>query len=123
MNEKSGCRSDFWLGFILGGVVGGFIALLFTTERGKKIRKKISEEGGDWANQAVDGLNQIVTDLEKKTEKVKEEGGRKITQRFKGPLEKTQVSKKEAKTTSKPSKKFSQTSSRRRFFKKGSKKP
>lgn len=115
MDEKSGPRSDFWFGFVFGGAVGGLLALLFTTEKGKKIREKISEEGGDWATQAIDVLGQVVTDLEKKTGEIKEEGREEFAQKLKKPLKEIEALKKEAETTKKPS-------HHRRFFKKGSKK-
>lgn len=115
MSEGSAPRSDFWLGFVFGGVAGGFLTLLFTTEKGKKLREKISEEGGDWAGQVIDVLGQVVTNLEEKTEERKEEEGEKLTPKLKKPLEEIQAPKKEAETTKTPFR-------RRRFFKRGPKK-
>lgn len=121
MNDRPAQRSDFWLGFVFGGVIGGLLAFLFTTEKGKKIREKISENGGDWAGQAIDALGRVVNDLEGKTEEIREEGGVKLAQKLVKPLKELKALKKETETIQEFLPKSPQKSSRRRFFKKGSK--
>ena len=114
MNEKPRDSSDFWFGFVLGGVVGGLLTLLFTTKRGEEIREKISEEGEDWLNQAADVLTKVIGELEERTEEIKKEAGETFGEKIKKPLKEIQALKKEVETTKPPKP--------RRFFKRTSKK-
>lgn len=60
-NNKSG--NNFFSGFLLGALIGAAIALLFTTKKGKKILKAISEEGEGKISSILNKLEDSV-DLE-----------------------------------------------------------
>lgn len=64
-------QSRFSEGFILGVIIGGGIALLFTTKKGNKILKVVSEEGFEGLSKLIDDASEGV---DKYVEKKKEEG-------------------------------------------------
>ena len=62
-------------GFLLGLIVGGGLALLFTTKKGNKILKVISEEGIEGLNKFIEEASESVDEYVEKKEVVKEEEG------------------------------------------------
>ncbi len=40
--------NQFWIGMFLGGLIGAMMIVLLGTEKGKKIAKKLQEEGLGW---------------------------------------------------------------------------
>ncbi|EKD86258.1 MAG: hypothetical protein ACD_37C00387G0001 [uncultured bacterium] len=68
-------QSRFSDGFLLGVIIGGGIALLFTTKKGNKILKAVSEEGFEGLSKLIDDASQGVDNyVEKKEEEGKVEG-------------------------------------------------
>jgi len=47
LSTNSGHGNNFFSGFLLGILVGGFVVFLLGTKKGKKLLKTISEEGLD----------------------------------------------------------------------------
>jgi len=56
-------QSRFSDGFLLGVIIGGGIALLFTTKKGNKILKAVSEEGFEGLSKLIDDASQGVKEL------------------------------------------------------------
>jgi len=46
-STNSGHGGNFFSGFLLGFLIGGFVVFLLATKKGKKLLKTISEEGMD----------------------------------------------------------------------------
>lgn len=65
-------QSRFSDGFLLGLIVGGGIALLFTTKKGNKVLKAVSEEGFEGLNKFIEeasvGVDNYVERKEKEAE-------------------------------------------------------
>jgi len=76
MSHKS--LKEFFLGFLLGGTVG---ALLFKTERGKKIQKTFLKQCHKISDQSHDLISKATK--EKRTTKRKSKGGKQAPKRKK----------------------------------------
>lgn len=61
--------SNFWLGFLLGGIFGAFLIFLLGTREGKRLAKKIIEKG-----------ELFDEDLEEKVEKLQANGKKFLKQ-------------------------------------------
>lgn len=59
--------NGFLLGLIIGGVIGAGAVFLFGTEKGKEVREELKEKGDD----ALDDLDDVLTQLEKKGKEIK----------------------------------------------------
>jgi gas vesicle protein len=44
MEDKMASNDGFFKGFVLGGLIGGFVALLFAPKTGKEFREELGEE-------------------------------------------------------------------------------
>ena len=66
--------NSFWIGLFLGGIIGGLIIVVLGTEKGKKLAKKLQDEGLDFLHDAKDSVDEKVTELEKKVGEVQEKG-------------------------------------------------
>lgn len=62
MNERN--NGNFWIGFLLGGFVGGLIIALMGTKEGKKLVEKFLTEGELWE----EGLEEKLKGLKEKGE-------------------------------------------------------
>src|SRR3990167_9649043 len=66
--------SRFSDGFLFGLIVGGGLALLFTTKKGNKILKVVSEEGFEGLNKFIEEASESVDEyVEKKAVEPEEE--------------------------------------------------
>jgi gas vesicle protein len=71
-NERSGYNAgSFILSFIIGGLVGAGIALLFAPESGEKARKRIKELAGDVKEKAAEYTEQVKSQVTSTVEKGK----------------------------------------------------
>lgn len=66
MKMESKNSHSFFNGFVIGLIVGVGVALLFTTKKGKKILKSLSEEGLE----SVNGLDDLLQKFESATKRV-----------------------------------------------------
>lgn len=68
----------FWIGLFLGGVIGVLLILLLGTEKGKKLVKKLQDEGLDFLDDAKDTLEENKEKIGKQVlmhvEELKEKG-------------------------------------------------
>ena len=76
MQEQTNTRHDnqFWIGLFLGGLIGAFLIVLLGTEKGKKLAKKLQEEGLDFWDDAREKIEEKVGELEGKGEELVEKG-------------------------------------------------
>jgi gas vesicle protein len=68
-------------GFLLGGMVGAILAILYTPKSGKEMRRDISKKARQIKNEAIDliedtieDLKEFATDIKEKTEDIIEQG-------------------------------------------------
>ena len=66
--------NSFWAGLFLGGILGGLIIALLGTEKGKKLVKKIEEEGLDFLDETKDKIAEKIPELEHKGQELVERG-------------------------------------------------
>ncbi len=60
------------LGILAGTAVGAMLALLFSPEKGKEMRRKITAKGEDYADVVKDKFGYLIGDITDKYEKAKE---------------------------------------------------
>jgi gas vesicle protein len=71
MSEERGCSgSAVALGFILGGVIGASLAMLFAPESGRRTRERLRDLAADMRDKTID----LSEDLRDKTEDAIERG-------------------------------------------------
>lgn len=73
-NQKQKPENNFWLGFLLGGVLGAASLFLFGTKKGRQTLKKIIES----AEELEESLAETIENLEEKIEESQEKIGNKI---------------------------------------------
>ncbi len=75
-------NTQFWIGLFLGGLIGALIIVLMGTEKGRKLAKKLQEEGLDLWEDAKDKLEkekEVIQDrVVMKVEEVEEKGAQLI---------------------------------------------
>lgn len=54
MRERRNDGSGLIIGFILGGVIGAGLALLFAPSKGKSLRGDLKRKAGEWIDEAGD---------------------------------------------------------------------
>lgn len=66
--------SSFWVGMFLGGIIGALIIVILGTDKGKKLAKKLQDEGLDFWDETKDKLSDRVEELQEKVSEVEEKG-------------------------------------------------
>jgi Mn-dependent DtxR family transcriptional regulator len=75
-SQKQKPEGNFWLGFLLGGILGAGGLFLLGTKKGRKTLKKIIEA----SEELEESLADIIGDLEEKIEENQEKIGNKIAE-------------------------------------------
>ena len=74
--------SHFWIGLFLGGLIGALLIVLMGTEKGRKIAKKLQEEGLDFweekKDEFTDKKEEVTRQVEKQVERIEEKGAELI---------------------------------------------
>ncbi|MEK7166229.1 MAG: YtxH domain-containing protein [Patescibacteria group bacterium] len=74
--------NSFWVGLFLGGLIGAFLIVLLGTERGKKLAKRLQDEGLDLWDETKDKVSEkkeaITEQVMMKVEEIEEKGGELI---------------------------------------------
>jgi len=83
------------LGVLAGAATGALLGVLFAPHKGTVTRKKISRQGGAFAEGVKEKINVLLDDITEKFEKVKED----VSEFAEQKLRKTDETKKEVKAT------------------------
>lgn len=73
-------NSNFWGGFLLGGLFGGLIVFILSTEEGKVKAKKLLKKSGEFLEQLEEKVPQLKDYWEEKQEEKKDEQGNSLAQ-------------------------------------------
>lgn len=73
-------NSNFWSGFLLGGLFGGLIVFILSTEEGKVKAKKLLKKSGEFLEQLEEKVPQLKDYWEEKQEEKKDEQGNSLAQ-------------------------------------------
>jgi gas vesicle protein len=76
-NRSGGTTSSIALGFVLGGLVGAGLALLFAPRTGKETRQRLADAGERWSDAArrqMDHAGEIASDIERQARSMTERG-------------------------------------------------
>lgn len=79
--------NSFWIGLFLGGLIGALIVVVLGTEKGKRLAKRLQEEGLDFWDEASEKVGDEVEKIEEKGAALVEKGqelidqGKKIEER------------------------------------------
>ena len=58
-NDGNGGGGSFVMGLLTGTVLGAGLGMLFAPKRGSELRSQLSEQAGNLANQAQDGMRKV----------------------------------------------------------------
>jgi gas vesicle protein len=58
MRERKGDGTGLIIGFILGGIIGAGLALLFAPQKGKLLRNDVKRRTGEWLDEAEDVIEE-----------------------------------------------------------------
>ena len=58
-NENNGGGGSFVMGLLTGTVLGAGLGMLFAPKAGSELRNQLSEQAGNLANQAQDGIRKV----------------------------------------------------------------
>ncbi len=58
-NERDGGGGSFVMGLLTGTVLGAGLGMLFAPKPGSELRSQLSEQAGNLANQAQDGMRKV----------------------------------------------------------------
>lgn len=70
--------NSFWIGLFLGGILGALLILFLGTEKGKRLAKKLQEDGLDFWDEAKESFAEKKAELDKqvtmRVEEIKDKG-------------------------------------------------
>lgn len=72
--------NQFWIGLFIGGLIGAVLIVLMGTEKGRKLAKKLEEEGFEFWEDTKENIGDKVEELEEKGELLVEKGKEMIEQ-------------------------------------------
>ena len=75
-------NNQFWIGLFLGGLIGALLIVVLGTEKGRKLAKKLQEEGLDLWEEKKDEFNDkkkaVTQEVVKQVEQLEEKGAELI---------------------------------------------